>query len=171
MGQLLSSLQPAPSRDVSMYLPYYQGTRRDMLATAMTLYQHGNLEGERAIDGGESIPFLATWSVLPLPADLTRCRLQFSGDADLSYEVTLTNFEFVKLVRECAATFDFVLLPWLALTGIPGVPTLLDALDETIVQWRLQDAKDAAQLGLQIGIEFLRFGQAEFSLRQPKQLV
>lgn len=95
MGQLLSSLQPAPSRDVSMYLPYYQGTRRDMLATAMTLYQHGNLEGERAIDGGESIPFLATWSVLPLPADLTRCRLQFSGDADLSYEVTLTNFEFV----------------------------------------------------------------------------
>jgi hypothetical protein len=95
MGQLLSSLQPAPSRDVSMYLPYYQGTRRDMLAIAMTLYQHGNLEGERAIDGGESIPFLATWSVLPLPADLTRCRLQFSGDADLSYEVTLTNFEFV----------------------------------------------------------------------------
>jgi hypothetical protein len=95
MGQQLSSLQPAPSRDVSMYLPYYQGTRRDMLATAMTLYQHGNLEGERAIDGGESIPFLATWSVLPLPADLTRCRLQFSGDADLSYEVTLTNFEFV----------------------------------------------------------------------------
>jgi hypothetical protein len=95
MGQQLSSLQPAPSRDVSMYLPYYQGTRRDMLATAMTLYQHGNLEGERAIDGGESIPFLATWSVLPLPADLTRCRLQFGGDADLSYEVTLTNFEFV----------------------------------------------------------------------------
>jgi hypothetical protein len=95
MGQQLSSLQPAPSRDVSMYLPYYQGARRDMLATAMTLYQHGNLEGERAIDGGASIPFLATWSVLPLPADLTRCRLQFSGDADLSYEVTLTNFEFV----------------------------------------------------------------------------
>jgi hypothetical protein len=95
MGQQLSSLQPAPSRDVSMYLPYYQGIRRDMLAIAMTLYQHGNLEGERAIDGGDSIPFLATWSVLPLPADLTRCRLQFSGDADLSYEVTLTNFEFV----------------------------------------------------------------------------
>jgi hypothetical protein len=95
MGQQLSSLQPAPSRDVSMYLPYYQGSRRDTLALAMTLYQHGNFEGERAIDGGASIPFLATWSVLPLPADLTRCRLQFSGDADLSYEVTLTNFEFV----------------------------------------------------------------------------
>jgi hypothetical protein len=95
MGQQLSSLQPAPSRDVSMYLPYYQGTRRDMLGVAMTLYQHGNLEGERAIDGGSGIPFLATWSVLPLPADLTRCRLQFSEDADLSYEVTLTNFEFV----------------------------------------------------------------------------
>jgi hypothetical protein len=95
MGQQLSSLQPAPSRDVSMYLPYYQGNRRDTLALAMTLYQHGNFEGERTIEGGENIPFLATWSVLPLPADLTRCRLQFSGDADLSYEVTLTNFEFV----------------------------------------------------------------------------
>jgi hypothetical protein len=95
MGQQLSSLQPAPSRDVSMYLPYYQGSRRDTLGLAMTLYQHGNLEGERTIEGSVSIPFLATWSVLPLPADLTRCRLQFSGDSDLSYEVTLTNFEFV----------------------------------------------------------------------------
>jgi hypothetical protein len=95
MGQQLSSLQPAPSRDVSMYLPYYQGNRRDTLGLAMTLYQHGNFEGERSIEGGASIPFLATWSVLPLPADLTRCRLQFSGDADLNYEVTLTNFEFV----------------------------------------------------------------------------
>jgi hypothetical protein len=95
MGQQLNSLQPAHNRDVSMYLPYYQGNRRDTLALAMTLYNHGNFEGERAIEGGTSIPFLATWSVLPLPADLTRCRLQFSGDADLSYEVTLTNFEFV----------------------------------------------------------------------------
>lgn len=95
MGQHLSTLQPAPSRDVSMYLPYYQGNRRDTLALAMSLYQYGNFEGERAIEGGVSIPFVATWSVLPLPADLTRCRLQFSGDADLSYEVTLTNFEFV----------------------------------------------------------------------------
>jgi hypothetical protein len=95
MGQHLSTLQPAPSRDVSMYLPYYQGSRRDTLALAMSLYQFGNFEGARAIEGSEGIPFVATWSVLPLPADLTRCRLQFSGDADLSYEVTLTNFEFV----------------------------------------------------------------------------
>ncbi|WP_404785710.1 type IV pilus biogenesis protein EbsA [Altericista sp. CCNU0014] len=95
MGQHLSTLQPAPNRDVTMYLPYYQGSRRDMLALAMSLYQFGNFEGERTIEGGNSIPFLATWTVLPLPADLTRCRLQFSSDADLSYEVTLTNFEFV----------------------------------------------------------------------------
>jgi hypothetical protein len=105
MGQQLSSLQPAPSRDVSMYLPYYQGNRRDTLALAMTLYQYGNFEGERAIEGGTSIPFLATWSVLPLPADLTRCRLQFSGDADLSYEVTLTNFEFVGFLIDLLADY------------------------------------------------------------------
>jgi hypothetical protein len=30
-----------------------------------------------------------------LPADLTRCRLQFDGDADLSYEITMATFEFV----------------------------------------------------------------------------
>jgi hypothetical protein len=105
MGQHLSTLQPAPSRDVSMYLPYYQGNRRDMLALAMTLYQHGNFEGTRIIEGGESIPFLATWSVLPLPADLTRCRLQFNGDADLSYEVTFTNFEFVGCLIDLLADY------------------------------------------------------------------
>lgn len=105
MGQHLSTLQPAPSRDVSMYLPYYQGNRRDMLALAMSLYQHGNFEGARTIEGGDSIPFLATWSVLPLPADLTRCRLQFNGDADLSYEVTLTNFEFVGFLIDVLADY------------------------------------------------------------------
>ncbi len=105
MGQHLSTLQPAPNRDVTMYLPYYQGSKRDMLALAMSLYQFGNFEGERAIEGGKSIPFLATWTVLPLPADLTRCRLQFSSDADLSYEVTLTNFEFVGFLIDVLVNY------------------------------------------------------------------
>jgi hypothetical protein len=105
MGQHLSTLQPAPNRDVTMYLPYYQGSKRDMLALAMSLYQFGNFEGERAIEGGQSIPFLATWTVLPLPADLTRCRLQFSADADLSYEVTLTNFEFVGFLIDVLVNY------------------------------------------------------------------
>jgi hypothetical protein len=105
MGQHLSTLQPAPNRDVTMYLPYYQGSKRDMLALAMSLYQFGNFEGERTIEGGQSIPFLATWTVLPLPADLTRCRLQFSADADLSYEVTLTNFEFVGFLIDVLVNY------------------------------------------------------------------
>jgi hypothetical protein len=83
MGQQLSSLQPAPNRDVTMYLPYYQGTKRDMLPLAMSLYQLGNFEGERGIEGGANIPFVTTWNVSALPADLTRCRIQFGCRPDL----------------------------------------------------------------------------------------
>ncbi|MGF1499989.1 MAG: type IV pilus biogenesis protein EbsA [Elainellaceae cyanobacterium] len=88
-------LRPASDRDVSVYMPYYQGRKRSALPYAISLYQRGNLEGQRTIEGGESIPFVATWHVSSLPADLTRCRLQFDGSAELSYEVTLANFEFV----------------------------------------------------------------------------
>jgi hypothetical protein len=105
MSQTLSALQPAPNQNIAMYLPYYQGSKRDMLALAVSLYQSGNFEGERGIEGGSNIPFLATWNVLPLPADLTRCRLQFNGDADLSYEVTLINFEFVGFLIDVLTNF------------------------------------------------------------------
>ena len=33
-----------------------------------------------------------------LPADLTRCRMQFDGDAELTYEITMPNFEFVDFL-------------------------------------------------------------------------
>jgi hypothetical protein len=105
MGQHLSTLQPAPNQNVTMYLPYYQGSKRDMLALAVSLYQFGNFEGERGIEGSTNIPFVATWNVLPLPADLTRCRLQFDGDAELSYEVTLINFEFVGFLIEVLTNY------------------------------------------------------------------
>lgn len=94
----LEKLQPANPRDVNVYAPYYQGRKRSALPLAISLYQVGNLEGVRKIEGGESIPFVASWSVSPLPADLTRCRLQFDGNAELSYEVTLANFEFVDFL-------------------------------------------------------------------------
>jgi hypothetical protein len=79
-------IEPATKQDVSVYLPYYQGNKRTALPYAITLYKQGNLEGERYIEGGASIPLIATWNVSMLPADLTRCRLQFDGDADLSYD-------------------------------------------------------------------------------------
>jgi hypothetical protein len=105
MGQQLSSLQPAPNRDVTMYLPYYQGTKRDLLPLAMSLYQLGNFEGERGIEGGANIPFVTTWSVSALPADLTRCRIQFNSDADLTYEVTLTNFEYIGFLIDVLTNY------------------------------------------------------------------
>jgi hypothetical protein len=94
----LEGLQPADKRDVNVYMPYYQGNRRNVLPWAISLYQRGNLEGERTIEGGDSVPFIATWYVSSLPADLTRCRLQFDGNAELSYEVMMANFEFIDFL-------------------------------------------------------------------------
>lgn len=91
----LQSIQPASKPEASVYLPYYQGKKRNALPYAIGLYKQGNIEGERAIEGTGSIPFLATWNVSTLPADLTRCRMQFDGDAELTYEITMANYEFV----------------------------------------------------------------------------
>ncbi len=95
MTTAITELKPASNRDVNVYLPYYQNTQRNLLPLGIALYQQGNLEGHRTIDGGENIPFLATWNTSVLPADLTRCRIKFDQDLDLSYEMTLTNFEFI----------------------------------------------------------------------------
>ncbi|MEM7769578.1 MAG: type IV pilus biogenesis protein EbsA [Cyanobacteria bacterium P01_E01_bin.6] len=94
----LDKLQPANQRDVNVYTPYYQGRKRSALPYAISLYKAGNLEGSRRIEGGESISFVATWNVSMLPADLTRCRIQFDGEAELSYEMTLANFEFIDFL-------------------------------------------------------------------------
>ncbi|MEC4983289.1 MAG: hypothetical protein SAJ37_01395 [Oscillatoria sp. PMC 1068.18] len=96
----LDTLQPANKSDEVVYAPYFQGSKRNLLAYAITLYQQGSLEGKRQIEGGESIPFVASWYVSKLPADLTRCRLQFDGNAELSYEVTMQNSEFVNYLIE-----------------------------------------------------------------------
>ena len=58
------------------------------------------MEGERKIEGGESILFLATWFVSTLPADMTRCQIQFDGNADLTYELELVNHMFVDFLIE-----------------------------------------------------------------------
>lgn len=106
MPETLDRIQPAPTRDVNVYLPYYQGNRRNLLPLAISLYRSGAVEGQRVIEGGESIPFIATWNVSSLPADLTRCRLQFDGNAELSYEVMMTNFEFIGFLIELMTRFQ-----------------------------------------------------------------
>ncbi|MGC1306896.1 MAG: type IV pilus biogenesis protein EbsA [Phormidesmis sp.] len=94
----LQSIQPATKPEASVYLPYYQGKKRNALPYAIGLYKQGNVEGERKIEGTGSIPFLATWNISMLPADLTRCRMQFDGDAELTYEITMATFEFVDFL-------------------------------------------------------------------------
>lgn len=98
-------IQPAPARDTHAYLPYYQGNKRNLLPLAISLYQSGVLEGQRVIQGGENIPFVATWSISSLPADLARCRVQFNGDAELSYEIIITNFELIGFLIEVIVAF------------------------------------------------------------------
>ncbi|MGQ4646562.1 type IV pilus biogenesis protein EbsA [Lyngbya aestuarii] len=101
----IEKLQPAAQGAVGVYMPYCQGAKRTVLPLAISLYQQGSLEGQRRIEGGESIPFVATWFVSNLPADLTRCRLQFDGNTDLSYEVMMANSEFINYLIEVIVNF------------------------------------------------------------------
>ncbi|HEY9596735.1 MAG TPA: type IV pilus biogenesis protein EbsA [Cyanophyceae cyanobacterium] len=101
----IEKLQPADKGAVGVYLPYCQGTRRNLLPLAISLYQQGSLEGQRRIEGGDSIPFVATWFVSKLPAELTRCRVQFDGNAELSYEVTMANSDFMNYLIEVIENF------------------------------------------------------------------
>jgi len=88
-------LQPAPKGDVMIYMPYYPQNKHPFLAYAISLYYESSLEGKRMIEGGDPIPFIATWSKSKLPMEMTRCRLQFDNNADFSYEVSLSNSEFI----------------------------------------------------------------------------
>jgi hypothetical protein len=106
MSTSLDKLQPAPQAKVGIYLPYYKSpNQRIALPHAIGLYDSGSLEGERLIEGGKNIPFVATWNVSSLPADLTRCRLQFDGNADFSYEVTIPNYDFINFLIELLINF------------------------------------------------------------------
>ncbi len=96
----IEQIQPATPQQASVYLPYIQGTRRNFLPYAISLYQKGVLEGHRKIEASEHIPFVATWNVATLPSDLTRCRVQFDGNADLNYELMMASFEFINFLIE-----------------------------------------------------------------------
>lgn len=101
----LNQLVPADKADVKVYQPYYTKEKHAVLPYALTLYAQGYLEGERQLEGGNRIPFVASWYVSKLPSELTRCRLQFDGQADFSYEVTLANAEFVDCLINILTRF------------------------------------------------------------------
>lgn len=96
----IEQLQPATPQQASVYLPYIQGTKRNSLPSAISLYQKGVLEGHRKIEAGDNIPFVISWNVATLPSDLTRCRVQFDGNAELSYELMMASFEFISFLIE-----------------------------------------------------------------------
>ena len=93
-------IQPATPQQASVYLPYIQGNKRNFLPVAIGLYQKGALEGNRKIEGSENIPFITTWNTATLPSDLTRCRMQFDGNAELSYETIMASFELINFLIE-----------------------------------------------------------------------
>lgn len=101
----IEELKPAGRADVIIYMPYYAKTKHNWLPYAISLYRQGSLEGNRIVEGGESIPFVASWYVSKLPSELTRCRLQFDGQAELSYEVTLSNSEFIDFLIDVIINF------------------------------------------------------------------
>ncbi|WP_016951792.1 type IV pilus biogenesis protein EbsA [Anabaena sp. PCC 7108] len=96
----IDQLQPVTPQQATVYLPYIQGSKRTFLPYAISLYQKGVLEGHRKIEGSDNVPFVATWNVATLPSDLTRCRIQFDGNAELSYEVMMASFEFINFLIE-----------------------------------------------------------------------
>ena len=89
-------LKAAPPQEVSIYMPYYrEPNKRQALPYAISLYKQGEITGERHIEGSPAVSFMAVWRVANLPSDLALCRMTFEGDADMSYEMTLENSEFV----------------------------------------------------------------------------
>ncbi|HCF28568.1 MAG TPA: hypothetical protein DEV81_15515 [Cyanobacteria bacterium UBA11049] len=99
-------LQPANQQDIRVYLPYFQGNKRNILPLAISLFKKGSLEGQRKIEGGDGIPFITTWNVSTLPADLIRCRIQFEGNAELSYEVLMQSSEFIDFLIDVILNFQ-----------------------------------------------------------------
>lgn len=101
----LENIKPAGKGEVMVYAPYYSKNKQKVLPHAIGLYHAGSIEGERVIEGGESIPFVASWFVSRLPSEMTNCRLQFDSQADLSYSVTLPNNEFIDYLIDLLAEF------------------------------------------------------------------
>ncbi len=93
-------LETAAPGEVAVYQPYYPVGRRQFLPPAVGLYKKGNFEGQRLIDGAEPVPFVASWIKSPLPSDLTIVNVQFNHDAELTYDLSITNSDFVDYLIE-----------------------------------------------------------------------
>jgi len=72
----IEQLEPANKADVLVYMPYYAKDKHSILPYAIAL-----------------------------SSELTRCRLQFEGQADLSYEMTIINAELIEYLIDAIKTF------------------------------------------------------------------
>ncbi|MEM6446214.1 MAG: type IV pilus biogenesis protein EbsA [Cyanobacteria bacterium J06642_2] len=102
----LSDIQPANPEEVKAYNPYYPVGRRPHLPLALGLYRQKSFEGHRQVEGEDAIPFVATWPLQPLPSDLTRCQVQFERDAELTYELSLSNYEFIDFLIDVVSQLE-----------------------------------------------------------------
>ena len=102
----INQLKPAEKGEIAVYSPYYPEKRRKYLGHAISLYKQKSLEGARSIEGGENIPFIITWNVSILPADITRCRMQFDGNQELSYELITATYEFVDFLIDVLLNYN-----------------------------------------------------------------
>jgi hypothetical protein len=94
---LFDEIVPATPDKVNLYAPYFMKStaKRSLLPKAIALYHKGGLEGQRAIQGGEIIPFSADWAIQNLPGDLTRCTVRFNENPDFTYEINMMNAELI----------------------------------------------------------------------------
>ena len=102
----INQLKPAEKGEIAVYNPYYPEKRRKYLGYAISLYKQKSLEGARSIEGGENIPFIITWNVSMLPADITRCRMQFDGNQELSYELMMATYEFIDFLIDVLRNYN-----------------------------------------------------------------
>jgi hypothetical protein len=102
----IDKLKPATDVEIAVYLPYYAGPyRKKILPYALCLYQQGAIEGERIIQNGDNIPFVATWEPSALPSDDCTCRVQFMGDATFNYEMILANVDYIEFLMKLILKF------------------------------------------------------------------
>ncbi len=100
-------LREAPPQEVLMYAPYAKDLeRRAQLPYAIGLYKTGELVGERVIEGGINVPFVATWRVANTPLDFTLCKLIFDNQPELSYELQLVNNKFMDYLIDVVILYQ-----------------------------------------------------------------
>jgi hypothetical protein len=81
---------------VTAYVPYYrEQAKREIIPFAVNLYESELLEGERQVEGGASVPFVATWRGSGLPSEAGLIIVTFDNNPELRYEVVMNNSEFV----------------------------------------------------------------------------